>query len=358
MELDKLLDYVEEQQNKIIAGIPLNFNRYNFILPSIEKGDSWLIMGGSGSGKSAFAIDKMFIDPLLFAYKNQSLMDIHIDYFNLEETEIRHSLRVLSNMAYKLLNVEYSIKDFLNKGGNKPLLNKTAQFKPLQSFNDFVNLKSNSYTDSSPSLIKKRILESVKALKARGVNTKADNFYHLVIIDNLKFLKKDNGHNTRKDVIDDLCLNILQDLRLKEHIIPIVLQHQSGGNDNVVVNIKGDLIDNKLKPSLWNLGDSLDTQTPSTNIIGLFKPHRFGIEVYPKGGYNIKQLQDNVRFLIPLKLRDDPYEGLDLAIYFKGNVSAIEELPPVADFIANPKLYDKYSTVIPTQQKPKFTITT
>lgn len=119
-------------------------------------------------------------------------------------------------------------------------------------------------------------------------------------------------------------------------------------------------MDNKLKPSLWNLGDSLDTQTPSTNIIGLFKPHRFGIDVYPKGGYNIKQLQDNVRFLIPLKLRDDPYEGLDLAIHFKGNVSVIEELPPVADFISNPKLYDKYSTPITTQQvtKPKFTVTT
>lgn len=48
MDLEKLLDYIEKQQNKDITGIPLGFERFNEMLPTIEKGDSWIVLGGSG----------------------------------------------------------------------------------------------------------------------------------------------------------------------------------------------------------------------------------------------------------------------------------------------------------------------
>jgi replicative DNA helicase len=48
MDLDKLLDYIEKQQEKEITGIPLGFDRFNEMLPSIEKGQSYVVLGGSG----------------------------------------------------------------------------------------------------------------------------------------------------------------------------------------------------------------------------------------------------------------------------------------------------------------------
>ena len=351
MNLDKLLDYIEKQQEKEITGIPLGCDRFNEILPSIEKGSSWIVLGGSGSGKTALVIDKFLVNAIRFAFDNPKLVDIHIDYFNLEETEERHDLRVLSNMAYRILNVEYSLSDMVNQRNKKKLLHKSNLFKPLDKFISFFNTKVTNYQSKSPSKIKSNVLASIKKLQSEGVDIKKDNFYYFLIIDNLKFLKKEAEHFNRKDVIDDLCLNIIQDFRIGEFkIIPIILQHTSVSQDNMIVNVNGDVIDNKLKPSLASMGDSNDTQTPATNVLGIFKPHRFGIKTYPgKDGYDITALQDNIRFLIPLKARDNSFEGTDLPIHFKGNVSVFEEMPTVLELRANKILYDKYKAPIISQ---------
>ena len=363
MELDKLLDYVEEQQNKTFTGIPLGFNRYSSILPSISKGSSYVILAGAGVGKTAFTIDKFLMTPVRFAYNNPNLINLHIDYFDLEETPQRHDLRILSNLAYRELNKEFSINDFNNTKGNKLLLNKTSELKPLQSIVDYYNKVVSTYYVKSPSLIKKKILESIANLKKQGVNIKDENFYYIVIIDNLKFVRRDSGHNSDKQAIDDLCLNILQELRQEYNIIPVVLQHEAEDNDDYVINIKGDIIDNKLKPSLKKLGVSKYTADPATHVLGLMNCAKFGIDTYPKnGGYNIKLLQDNIRILIPLKMRDGG-EGQEMALHFKGNVSAVEELPHISEFIKDNSLYNKYITITPAQQnnagtiKPTFKIT-
>jgi hypothetical protein len=306
------------------------------------------------SGKTAFVIDKFLVNAVRFAFNNPKLVDIHIDYFNLEETVERHDLRVLSNMAYRMLNVEYSLSDMVNQGNKKKLLDKSDLFKPLAKFISFFNTKVTNYQSKAPSKIKANVLASIKKLQDDGVDIKKDNFYYFLIIDNLKFLKKEIGHTNRKDVIDDLCLNIVQDFRIGEFkIIPIILQHTSVSQDNVVINVNGDIIDNKLKPSLSSMGDSNDTQTPATTVIGIFKPHRFGIKTYPgKDGYDITALQDNIRFVIPLKARDNSYEGSDLPIYFKGNVSAFEEMPTLLELRSDKALYDKYKAPVLSQTIP------
>lgn len=357
-DLDEVLNYIEEQQVKAVTGIPLGFNRYKEAFDSIERDDNILLVGGSGAGKSSLAIDKYLINSVSYSFNNPDKIKLHIDYFNLEETDTRFNLKILSNISYRILNMEYSVKDFQNRGGKKLLLNSTSQFKCLQPYIDHYNKHVSLWNDKSPILIKKRILESVKMLKAKGWDFNDPDYYHLVIIDNLKFLGKDTGHHKPKDAIDDLCLNILQDFRQKFHVIPIVLQHVSVNNDNMIVNVKGDVIDNKLKPSLNGLGDSNDTQTPTTHVYGIFKPHRFGITQYPKGAYDITRLQDNFRSVIPLKCRDSEYEGQDLAMYFKGNVSAFEELPKFEDFQNNPGLYNQYGVPLQTAPvKKPFTFT-
>lgn len=344
MNLDELIDHIDIQQEKEITGIPLGFDRFKNVLTCIPKQSSVLVVGGSGSGKTAFVIDKLLINAVTFCKENPHLADIHIDYFNLEETEQRHDLRVLSNLAYRRLGIEYSLSEMENNGNKKKLKGKTNQFKKLQSDIDYINKKVTNHTCKTPSLINNAILDSCKKLEKEGINFASDKFYYFVIIDNLKFLKRESKHRDVKECIDDLCLNILQELRLSKYqIIPIVLQHTSVSQDNIIVNVNGDVLDNKVKPSLSSLGGSSDTQTPVTLALGIWSPNRFGVKTYPvKNGYDITILQDNIRFLIPLKSRDSSIESMNLPIYFKGNVSAFEEFPPAQEFITNRSLYDKY----------------
>jgi len=348
MNLDELINHIDIQQEKEITGIPLGFDRFKEALPCVPKQSSIIILGGSGSGKTAFVIDKFLVNAVLFCKENPNLADIHIDYFNLEETEQRHDLRVLSNLAYRKLGVEYSLSEMENNGNKKKLKGKTSQFKKLQSDIDYINKKVTNHTCKTPSQINNAILDSCKKLEKEGTNFASDKFYYFVIIDNLKFLKRESKHKDVKDVIDDLCLNILQELRLSKYqIIPIVLQHTSVSQDNMIVNVNGSVIDNKLRPSLSSMGGSSDTQTPATLIYGLFFPFRYGIANYPtKDGYDINMLEGNARFLIPLKSRDSSIEGMNIPIYFKGNVSAFEELPPSQEFRTNRALYDKYKSPI------------
>lgn len=357
-DLNETLDYIELQQTKLITGIPFGFNRYKEALSSIERGDYHLIVAGQGGGKSSYAIDKYLINSILYSYSNPGLINLHIDYFNLEETDERFNLKILSNIIYRILGKEFSVNDFQNRGGKKLLLNNTFQFKVLQPFIDHYNSHVSLYNDKSPIMIKKRILESSNILKRKGWDLNASNYYHIVIVDNLKFLKRDNGERSAKEAIDSLCLGVLQELRQTFAVIPVILQHQSGDNNDMIINVKGDIIENKLKPSLMNLGESKYTADVVNLAVGLWNPHRHSIATSPKGMYDISKLQNNFRSIIPLKCRDSGFEQTELPLYFKGNVSAFEELPKFEDFQKNPGLYNQYGVPLPTQPvRPTLTFT-
>lgn len=350
MDLKQILNQIEDIQSRDVTCISFGFNRYKDILTGIYKGMSVVLVGGAGSGKTAIALDKFVLQPINFTLKHPEIK-LHIDYFQLEETEFRHNLRILSTLGYRNLGVEYSVKDFLNITGNKILLNKTDQFLQLDKVIQHYNSVVTTHYNKTPASIKIALAKQLQSLKKQGFNGLDDNTYHLVIIDNLKFLQQDNGHNSKKQAIDDLCLNILQDFRQKEGIIPIVLQHESEDNEDFVINIKGDIIDNKLKPSLKKLGESRFTADPATHVLGIFAPHRYGIDVYPKQfktstgiiipGYDTGLLRDKYRMIKILKGRDGD-DGKELSFYFKGNVSSIEELPTIEEFHKNKALYLNY----------------
>lgn len=350
MNLDEIIDRVKYYQNNPQQGINFPFVRFKEYLPCISKGDSYLIVGGSASGKTAVVID-LFVQSCIRECLSKGI-DFHIDYFQLEETPLRHDLRILSNLMYHKTGLEYTINDFLNKKGDSILKGKEHELELVRKEVDFMNEHITVHmNEKTPSSINRAINNSVQKLKKQNKDYNNDKFYHIIIVDNLKFLKLDNGHLTLKQAIDDLCLNVLQKYRVDLNIIPVVLQHEAEDADDVVVSVKGDLITNKLKPSLKRLGVSKYTQDPATHVIGIFHPSRFDITVYPEKvldskqqiikGYDLKKLHNNFRTLIILKGRDGG-ERVEIPVYFKGGVSVIEELPPCEDFHKNANLYNNY----------------
>lgn len=339
MDIQQLHDYIVEQNKKNQVGIPLQFQRFHDYLPNIMKGDSLIITAGSGVSKTSFAIDKFLMQPLNWCKTNN--VNLVIDYFSLEETTLRFDLKLLSYQLYQEFKTIISPSDLINRKGKQLVDDKISkQILALEPFFEYFRTHVRVIDDvKTPIGIYKRVKENLPKTDYLNENT-----YYFVIIDNLKFVKPDTQKD-EKGAIDELCLVYLQDLRTKYNVIPIVIQHQVGAGEEKAFNMKGDLIEAKLKPSCANLGISKYTQDPATHIIGLFAPERYGIKKY--NGYDIDIFQDNIRFLSVLKNRDGT-PNKELALYYNGACSHFSELERPEEFDKNIALYNKYNLKLPT----------
>lgn len=339
MDIQQLHDYIVQQNAKSQVGIPLNFQRFYEYLPNIIHGDSWLVSSASGVGKTSFTIDKFLMQPLNWCKANN--VNLVIDYFSLEETKTRLELKLLSYQLYQQFGTLISPSDLINRKGKQLVDDKISkQILALEPFFEYFRTHVRIIDDvKTPRKIYQKVIENLPKTDYLNENT-----YYLVVVDNLKFVRTDTQKD-EKEAIDELCLVYLQDLRTQHKIIPIVIQHQVGAGEEKSFNMKGDLIESKLKPSCANLGISKYTQDPATHIIGLFAPERYGIKTC--NGYDVTVFQDNIRFLSVLKNRDDT-PNKELALYYNGACSHFSELERPEEFDKNIALYNKYNLKLPT----------
>jgi replicative DNA helicase len=331
MNLEELKNEIYTRQTQKFNGLPVNVKGWEDFLPCLSKGFSIIVTSGSGVGKTTFVLDKFVLDQINFVLNNPEV-DCFYSYFSLEETKLRMDLKILSRFLYETEDMEFGIQDFLNLKGNSPLIGKLDKLDSckdlIDTFNNKVDIVEDCLTASS---IRNKIDQTIKKL---GNKIFDKNFYYIVVIDNLKFLKEENGKD-KKQCIDMLCLEYLQEFRKNFSVIPIVIQHQNRASETGIYDWKKELIINSVKPSVVSLGESTNTQDPATHIIGIFDPNRNEISNYPiNKGYDIDAWRDNIRFLTTLKSRDGHSEK-EIAFYFNGKVNLFKELEPPDFFKKN-----------------------
>jgi len=101
------------------------------------------------------------------------------------------------------------------------------------------------------------------------------------------------------------------------------LLQQSAASEVPQYNNRGELIIDKIKPSLDNLGNSKECQRDHHLIFGLFAPDRFGIKTYDI--YDISTMRDAYRGLIILKSNISRC-NIEIPMYFNGASSYFKEL--------------------------------
>ena len=72
MDLNNLVSKIEDFQLNPIVGIDFGFKNLKTqeVLSCISKGDSYVVVAGSGVGKTALCIDKFVNTPVEFCRKN------------------------------------------------------------------------------------------------------------------------------------------------------------------------------------------------------------------------------------------------------------------------------------------------
>ncbi len=108
---------------------------------------------------------------------------------------------------------------------------------------------------------------------------------------------------------------------------------QAADSEQAQFNNRGELVIERVKPSLAGLGNSKECQRDHWLIFGIFAPSRYGIAEYggddSTRGYDISRMKDAYRSLIILKSNISE-TNKEIPMYFDGAASIYKELPPLS----------------------------
>lgn len=348
--------YISERENKInnvLNGIPLfyTFPKLGSIVSSIPRGYPILWTGNSGVGKTQswigiflFSIYKLKRDHpelklkiklviALLEDTREMLIDrlysmLLFDIYNIEvDSQELHSLRdspLSEDIVEKLDSIQKEI-DFILEDCEiiDSIYNPTGIYKWARTISSKYGTHYNKkvlFTNSDGSQIEQEVYSHYKL--------NDENMQFLMVVDNLNNLAVESRGNTllsERETINTWSRNYCR-LQITKHwgwsVINII--QQASDSEQAQFNYKGELVVEKVKPSLSGLGNSKECQRDHFMVIGIFAPNRYGITDYE--GYDINIMKDNYRSLIILKSNISS-TNVEIPYYFNGKCSVMRELP-------------------------------
>lgn len=168
----------------------------------------------------------------------------------------------------------------------------------------------------------------------------------ILIVDNLNNLqqeKEDGVLLSERETINRWTRKFGR-LQISKHWKWTVLNimQLSAESEKAQYDFRGNLIIDRVKPSLDGLGNSKESQRDQILIFGLFAPNRYGIETYPEGnGYDITRLKDNYRSFIIMKSNISE-TNKEIPLMFDGSCSLFREFPKLESMTE--KIYREIET--------------
>lgn len=292
-----------------------------------------------------------------YFYSEESDIELSILYYSLEENKNKVILAEISKYLHAKYNIIVSVKELQSIGRYNTLSRDTLEkvkeaeeyinnFLEVVDIQEFIRnptgiyknvrdfaLKVGTYYDSNHKPLSKQDIEDVK--KGRNGAYKKISYYKkhnpkhyvIVITDHISLLEQEKDEGTlltQWQTIQKFSNKYCLHLRDKFGFTVVNVQQQASSKEQVEYNYQGKTIDEKLQPSLEALGDCKITQRDCDIAIGLFAPHRYGIEKH--NGYDIKKFKDYYRSLSILKSRDG-VANMQVGLFFNGASDFFRELP-------------------------------
>lgn len=358
---DRVLGNLKRRKEKLLNGginsIPSPFVRFSDDFIGIEQGSYYLISSTTKGAKTQFASFVFVFNALLYAYNNPNKVRLKIFYYPLEETPEDIMTRFMSFLLYTLSNGKIRIApvDLKSTKNHKPvddeileLLNTEEYSKIIQFFEDTIIFSSSTNPTGVYTECKRYAEEHGTVYKRKqkikdeftGETKEIDVFdhyeqndpdeYRIIFYDHVSLTSTEKGL-TLKQSIDKLSEYFVI-LRNRYRFSPVVIQQQAFAGESLDA-----FRENKLRPTIANLGDSKYCARDCNVALGLFSPFKYELPEYQH--YDITKLKDNVRFLEVLVNRGGSPGGL-VALYFDGAVNYFNELPRPEEKEALKQIYD------------------
>lgn len=337
--LDKNINDGLEGKNK---GIPFLIPGMDEALAGNRRATYTLLGANTGVGKTAFVDQAYVITPILLHKLGYTKFKVDVDYYSLEISLNRKIAKWASLLLFYLKGKLVPYKDILsfNTKLDKDTLNEIYEiYDILDGAEEYVRIRNKPENPTgiymnTKSLMKERGTYETITQTVNGVSydkkifiPNDPNLIHINIVDHIGKLRREREKQVllnKKESIDKFSAESC-DLRDIE-----------GTSTIAISQFNRDLADinrQRFKELVPGLEDFKETGNPAEdadNVIALFSPARYNIEMYK--GYPTRKIGRRTRFAFFLKCRDGE-EGVFVPLRFLGEVGHFQKLEDVEYFI-------------------------
>jgi len=348
---DRFLKKVITYRDRLIEGktncIPLPFERTKAFIPGLVRARNVIVTANSGVGKTNFTKFLYIFWPFLWCRENN--VSYTGFYFALEESREEFVASAASFFLHHFYKIRIDVDTLLSMNGvfDEEILNALRDLEPLMTeFLEVVDVQDNI---SNPTGILKH-LETfakengkifTKIIKVKNEDNELeevevfDRFeatdpeaYWIAVTDHVSLLQQESGLSLHQTITRFSAEYGRKKITKKYGFLFVAVQQQSAASEAKEYNNKGEVIFDKIEPSLSDLADNKFTQRDAHLVWGVFAPDRYGIETYR--GWNIAHLEDNYRSIQIIKNRNGR-SNIRISTYFDGAVNFFKELPQIKD---------------------------
>lgn len=341
MIIDNVIKNIDDGILGLNDGLNMGYPKLQEIVPGVQMGTVYDICGGTGSGKTAFALSSFVLNPYddFIAKKKAGVnIDLQILVWSMEMSAEILITKAVARKIFKEHKILTDINFILSRGKNRcsqeiyDLVLETREY-----FEELENVVT-IFTSSNPTGIHKTIKAAALANGKevfRDLEITEDghpktikqfvryipnhpNRYLIGLQDHVALQKQEQGAPSVKALIDRLVNYVIDD-KLRYNFTDVFCQQ---------INRASESIDrqrtNSIDIQLSDLRDSSDTAHGADFVLGLANPYQY--EISPYRGYDIKRLQDRFRSLKVVKARDG-ISNIVSGMGFIGEVGVFKELP-------------------------------
>lgn len=346
-----------------LTSVPPPFPRLAQYYGGFTRGSITCITSASGTGKTK--LTKYLT--ILNVYKQTFNTNIKpkIFYFALEESATDFWLSFISFFLYEKYKLTISVAELKSFGKftiNSDIMEKIKDaekfINQLQDIVEVVDYIRNptgiarhirSYFDN-PDIgehIYKEFEDSKTGQTRRYLSNykyKDDNHWVFFVLDHISLLSNETAPDTKMKLtayqtFDFMIKDYVLDVFAKRYkMVNVIVHQQTPSSEKAVFSSKGNLIEEKLEPSLEELHINKGVHQDYEVVIGLFNPSRYDISTHNK--YDVTLLGKHYRALKFLKDRHFGLENSSIGLFFNGANGEFEELPKPEEMITS-NYYDK-----------------